>query len=173
MMKYLVPSLIILGAAFSRLLPHPPNVAPITALTLFGAVYLGEKYAFIIPLVAMLLSDYVLGFYQGMFWVYGSFFAIGCIGLWLRNNFTITRLIGSSFVGSVLFFIVTNLGVWVSSAVTYPHTIAGLGECYVAAIPFFRNTLLGDFIYTGAMFGAYELLLRLVPSLRQPRAVQN
>ncbi len=173
MTKYLVPFLIILGAAFSRVLPHPPNVAPITALCLFGGVYLGKKYAFVLPLFALLLSDYVLGFYQGMLWVYGSFFAIGLIGLWLRRNFTVVRLIGATTAGSVLFFIVTNFGVWVSSVVAYPHTIAGLGECYTAAIPFFRNTILGDFVSTGAMFGLYELLLRIVPSLHQPRPVEE
>jgi hypothetical protein len=173
MTKYLIPFLMILGAAFSRVLPHPANVAPITALALFGAVHLGKKYAFIIPLAAMLLSDYVLGFYHGMIWVYASFIAIGCIGLWLRSRLTVVRMVTASMTGSVLFFIVTNFGVWISSQVTYSHSVAGLEECYIAAIPFFRNTLVGDIAYSGIMFGVYELLSRFVPSLQQEQAIQE
>lgn len=173
MTKYLVPFLMILGVAFSRLLPHPANVAPITALALFGAVYLGKKYAFILPIIAMVMSDYFIGFYHGMIWVYGSFIAIGFIGLWLRAHFSAGRILGTSLVGSVLFFVVTNFGVWYSSQVTYPHTLAGLMQCYDAAIPFFRNTLAGDLVYSGIMFGAFELLARVIPSLQVRQTVQE
>ena len=66
MLRFILPLLMIFGAAVSRILPHPPNVAPITALALFSAVYLEKRYAFIIPIAAMLLSDYIIGFYSGM-----------------------------------------------------------------------------------------------------------
>ncbi len=163
----------ILGAVVSRVVPHPPNVAPITALALFGAVYLDKRYAFIIPMGAMLVSDWFIGFYSGMIWVYGSFMLIGCVGLLLRNHLTPTRVIGSSLVGSVLFFTITNFGVWVSSQVSYPHTLAGLGTCYLAAIPFFRNTVLGDLVYVGALFGLYELLARAIPELRRRQVAEK
>jgi uncharacterized membrane protein YpjA len=155
----------ILMAALSRLLPHPPNFAPITALALFSAVYLDKKHTFIVPLAAMLISDYFIGFYSGWIWVYVSFIAIGSIGLWLRNHRGIAQTIGATLVGSGLFFIVTNFGVWISSQVSYPHTFPGLVECYVAAVPFFRNTLLGDAVYVGVMFGVYEFVKKLIPSL--------
>ncbi|HTK81549.1 MAG TPA: DUF6580 family putative transport protein [Bacteroidota bacterium] len=165
MSRYLIAFVLILMAALSRLLPHPPNFAPITALALFGGVYLEKKHSFIVPIAAILISDYFIGFYTGMVWVYASFLAIGLIGLWLRDHRGIAQTIGATLAGSVLFFVVTNFGVWASAQVSYPHTMSGLLECYAAAIPFFRNTLLGDSVYVGVMFGAYELLRRMYPAL--------
>lgn len=165
MSRHLITFSLILLAALSRLLPHPPNFAPITALALFGAVYLDRKHSFIVPIAAVLISDYFLGFYTSMMWVYASFLAVGVIGLWLRNHQGIVPTIGATLSGSILFFVVTNFGVWISYEVSYPHTFAGLIECYVAAIPFFRNTLLGDAVYVGAMFGMYELAKKFLPSL--------
>ena len=165
MIRYVFTFALIGLAALSRLLPHPPNFVPITALALFGGVYLDKKHTFIVPIAAMLISDYFIGFWSGMVWVYASFVAIGFIGLWLRDHRGIATTVASTLAGSVLFFVVTNFGVWLSSQVTYPPTVTGLIECYVAAIPFFRNTLLGDAVYVGAMFGLYELAKLLVPSL--------
>jgi hypothetical protein len=164
MSRYLFTFVLILAAALSRLLPHPPNFAPITALALFGPVYLDKKHAFVVPLVALLLSDFVIGFYSGMQWVYGSFIAISFIGLWLRKHHGVAQTVGATFTGSILFFVVTNFGVWISSSM-YSPTLAGLMQCYVAAIPFFRNTLLGDAVYVGIMFGVFEAARRLVSSL--------
>jgi len=166
MTRYMFSISLIVFAVLSRLLPHPPNVAPITALALFGGVILDKKQTFIIPLAALLISDYFLGFYSGMLWVYGSFVAIGVIGLWLRKHYSIASTFGASLAGSIFFFIVTNFGVWVMSQGMYPHTAAGLVECYLAAIPFFRNTLFGDLAYVGVMFGAFELAKRYIPSMR-------
>jgi len=154
-------------------LPHPPNVAPITALALFGGAYFSKRYSFLIPILAMLVSDAIIGFSWESPWVYGSFFAIAGIGIWLRSHRTVVSTIGSSLAGSVLFFIVTNFGVWVLSAVTYPHTVAGLTSCYVAAIPFFRNTLIGDLVYVGTLFGAFELGIRYVPGLRSAGVTEH
>lgn len=160
---------LILLAALSRLIPHPPNVAPITALALFGGVYLDRKHTFVVPLAAMLVSDYFIGFHSGMLWVYGSFVAIGFVGLWLREHQGYMATFVASVVGSVLFFIVTNFAVWMSSNVMYPPTPAGLIECYVAGIPFFRNTLLGDLFYVGSLFGISELAKKLLPSFNEQR----
>ena len=173
MSRYFITFAMILVAALSRLLPHPPNFAPITALAFFGAVYLDKKHSFLVPLAAMLISDYFIGFYAGIWWVYTSFIAMGFIGLWLRNHRGVIQTIGATLSGSILFFVVTNFGVWISSQVTYPATVAGLIECYVAAIPFFRNILLGDAVYVGLMFGVYELVKKYIPSLKlQPEPLQ-
>ncbi len=172
-MRYIVALSMILLAAFSRILPHAPNVTPITAIALFSAVYLGKKYTFIVPLLAMLASDYVIGFYPAMGWVYGSFVAIGFLGLWLRSHKSVGTTAIATLGGSLLFFVVTNFGVWASSQVSYPHTLEGLGACYVAAIPFFRNTLLGDAAYVTVLFGAYELLRRYVPAMKPQLAGGN
>ena len=165
MTRYIFSFSLIAFAVLSRLLPHPPNVAPITALALFGGVYLDKKQSFIIPLAAMVISDYFIGFHSAIVWVYVSFLAIGAMGLWLKNNQNVGATVGATVAGSILFFIVTNFGVWVSSQVTYPHTFSGLVECYTAAIPFFRNTLLGDAVYVGTLFGVYETAKKFIPSL--------
>ena len=172
MARHVFTFTLIFLAALSRLLPHLPNFAPITALALFGGMYLDKKHTFIVPIAAMLISDYFIGFYPGMIWVYASFIAIGFIGLLLRNHRGVVQTVGATLAGSILFFVVTNFGVWISSQVSYPHNVAGLVECYVAAIPFFRNTLLGDVVYVGAMFGLFELAKKFVPAL-QPDPVAS
>jgi hypothetical protein len=155
------PSIIILIAVVLRLLPHPPNVAPITALALFGGVYLNKKYALAIPLFAMFISDLFLGFHNTIPFVYGSFLLSGLIGLWLRSHKNIPIIITATLLSSLLFFIITNFGVWLASGM-YPHTITGLIDCYVIAIPFYRNTIMGDIIYTGIFFSAYEFILMIL-----------
>ena len=150
---------LILAAAFSRLIPHPPNFTPIAALALSSAVYLDKRYALLLPLAAMLLSDWVIGFHSGMPWVYGSFAVISLMGYWLRSHKKPAFILGATLTSSVLFFAVTNFGVWLGSTF-YPQTWDGLVACYVAALPFFQNTLAGDFMYTGAMFGLFELAAR-------------
>lgn len=147
---------LVLAAALSRLLPHPMNFTPIAAIALSSAVYLDRRYAFLIPLAAMLISDYFIGFHTGMPWVYGSFIMIGLVGLWLRSHKRPLLIVGASLTSSVLFFIVTNFGVWFTGTM-YPKTWEGFVACYVAAIPFFQNTLVGDLAYTAALFGLFEL----------------
>ena len=166
MARYFFTFSLIILAVISRLLPHPPNFVPITALALFGGVYLDKKHTFIVPLAAMLISDYLIGFYAGMMWIYASLIAIGFLGLWLRRNHNLSCTFFATLSGSILFYVITNLGVWFSSPGMYPHNFTGLIECYIAAIPFFRNTLLGDVFYVGVMFGVFELARRYVPSLK-------
>ena len=155
--KYAVAVLLIVVAAFSRLLPHPSNFTPLAAIALFGGVYLDRRYAFIVPLLALLISDYIIGFYGGMYWVYGSFLLIGFIGLWMKNHKKPLYILGGTLSSSVLFFVVTNFGVWMTPGSIYAKNWSGIVECYVAAIPFFRNTVGGDMIFVAAMFGLYEL----------------
>lgn len=160
------PLLIISIAIVLRLVPHPPNFAPIAAMALFGGAYLNKKYALIVPLVAMFVSDIFLGFHNTVPFVYGSFLLTGIIGLWLKNRRTVKNVITASFTSSILFFIITNFGVWLSGNL-YPKTFPGLIECYIAAIPFFRNTIVGDLFYIGLFFFGYEAVLRFVKSYGQ------
>jgi hypothetical protein len=150
--------LIVLFAAFSRLMPHPANFAPIVAIALFSGVYFNKRIAFIIPFAAMLLSDLFIGFHQTMIWVYVSFALITVIGLWLKDHKKAGYILGGTVTSSVLFFIITNFGMWTTGY--YGYTMQGLAQCYTMAIPFFRNQLAGDFIYTAMMFGMYELIRR-------------
>jgi hypothetical protein len=158
MRNVLIASVLILAAAISRLLPHPPNMVPIAAMALAGGVYLNKRWGMIVPLAAMLVSDAFIGFHGLMPYVYGSFAVMVFLGQWLKNHKSPTFVFGGSLASSVLFFLVTNFGVWFAgSGAFYPKTLAGLAECYVAAIPFFRNTLVGDLAYVAMLFGAFEL----------------
>ncbi|MCI0705924.1 MAG: hypothetical protein L0Y80_00380 [Ignavibacteriae bacterium] len=171
-MKHIIfASGLILAAALSRLIPHPFNFTPIAAMALSSAVYLDKKYAFIIPLAAMLVSDAILGFHSGMIWVYGCFALIALMGLWLRSHKKPLFVAGAALTSSVLFFVVTNFAVWfMGSGALYPKTWEGLVACYVAAIPFFQNTVAGDLLYTGALFGLFELGARWF-KVEQPQVV--
>ena len=172
--NFLLAVILIAGAAIYRLLPHPPNVAPITAIALFGGAYLNRKWLiFLVPFVALYASDFVLNntvlrsWYPNVegtvFWsqyMTGTFLAFGiviCIGLLFLKKISMIKVIGASLIASVLFFLVTNFFVWFSSP-TYPQNIGGLLACYGAGIPFFRPTILGDLVFTGALFGIMEIV---------------
>jgi len=160
---------IILAAAASRLIPHPPNLTSITAIALFGGAYFSDRrLAFLVPLAALFLSDLILGFYSHMEVVYLSFALIVCTGLWLQKRRSTFHIAGAALTSSVLFFLITNFGVWAFESL-YPKTLEGLLACYVAAIPFFQNTLQGDLFFTAVLFGGFTLLERSFPKLREPR----
>jgi hypothetical protein len=164
--------MMILAAALSRLVPHPPNFAPIGALALFGgAQFADRRAAFLVPLAAMLLSDLFIGFYGHMEAVYGSFALIVCMGLWLRRRRSPWCIASACFSASLLFFLMTNFSVWAFNT-DYPKSLAGLMACYIAAIPFFGNTLLGDGFYVLVLFGGFALLENRFVILREP-AIPN
>lgn len=163
---------IILFAVLLRLLPHPANFAPIAGMALFGGVYLNKKYALIVPLIAMLVSDFFIGFHSTILFVYGSFLLTGLIGLWIKEHKSVKTVIFGTLISSVLFFIITNFGVWLAGSL-YPKTFSGLVQCYFFAIPFFRNTILGDLFYTGVFFGSYELVLRTVIRMHPNKITPN
>lgn len=157
MNKYLLPIFFVIGAVLLRLLPHIPNITPIAAIALFGGVYLNKRLAFILPLAAMLISDYFIGFHNTMIYVYGSFIIIGLIGLHLRTHKTVVNVILGTLAGSILFFFITNAGVWIQGA--YARDITGLYNSLIMGLPFFRYTVSGDLLYVGLFFGSYEFAL--------------
>jgi len=157
----------ILVAAVLRLVPHPPNLTPIVAMALFSGAYLGRRaLAFAAPLGALLLSDLVLGFYSGMIVQYFAVALVVLLAIVALQQRTALRVGAAAIASSVLFFLITNLGVWALSGM-YPHTVLGLQACFVAAIPFFQNTVAGDLFYAALLFGGFALLERAVPSLRR------
>lgn len=146
-----------------RLLPHPPNFAPISAIALFGGVHLKKPYAIVLPLLSMFASDMLgealglfPGFHRTMPAVYGSFALVGLIGLLIRKHKSVVTIAGGALAASILFFLVTNFAVW-QEGILYPRTWSGLAAAYFAGLPFLRNTVLGDLFYTGILFGTYEL----------------
>ncbi len=146
--------ILVLGVV-SRLIIHLPNFTPVIALALFGGVYLKKQQAVILPVLMMIIADLFIGIDATFPFTWGSMAAIAVIGLWVRKNKSFTAVAGSSLLSSVLFFLVSNFGVWLVQNM-YPHTLAGLIECYVMAIPFFGSTLVSTIIYTAVLFGAYE-----------------
>lgn len=160
----------ILAAAALRLVPHPPNFSPIDAMALFSGAYLGRRaLAVIAPLAALLLSDLLLGVYAGMLFQYAAVGLVAILGMLALSRATPLRIAAAAVAGSVLFFAISNFGVWLVTGM-YPHNLAGLQACYLAAIPFFQNTLAGDLFYAAILFGGFALAEHFVPRLRAGEA---
>lgn len=156
--KSLLISLLLIAVGLSgRLLPHPWNMTPITAIALFSTAYLSLRYSFLVFAVTMVVADLFLGFYQWhiMVAVYASFALVGVIGLIVRKNKSAGRVLGCTLLSSVLFFMITNWAVWQFSGM-YVHSFEGLMQAYILAIPFFKNSLAGDLLYSGVLFGLVE-----------------
>jgi hypothetical protein len=160
-------------AAVLRLAPHPSNFTPIGAMALFSGAYLGRRgvIAFAAPLGALFVSDLVLGFYHGMPTVYFSVALIVVVGSLSLQRVSVLRVGAAAAASSVLFFAITNFGMWLFSGF-YPRNLAGLEACYVAAIPFFQNTVVGDLFYAALLFGGFKVAERLIPRVgaRRPQA---
>lgn len=158
----LIICLIIIAVGL-RFLPHAPNFAPIGALALFGGAYLKKHWSYTLPIAAMIISDSLIGFYTPLVMaaVYISFIISVFLGSLARNRKNIGKIIFLTLSGSVIFFLVTNFAVWALTPM-YDKTIAGLTDCYLAALPFFRNTILSDLFYAGILFGGYEIISFIV-----------
>lgn len=146
--QVLILSMIVLAVA-SRLLPHPPNFAPITGIALFAAAKFNRKIvAFLLPLFCLFITDLILGLSWINLFVYGAFGLISLLGMRI-NKVNIGTVLGAS----LLFFVVSNLGVWL---LYYPKSLEGLMSCFTLAIPFFGNTLAGDLVYTAVLFYSFS-----------------
>lgn len=138
-------------ALLARLLPHPPNFAPIASIALFtGFHFTNKRWALFLPLVCMFLSDLYLGIHTLIPVIYTAFTFISFIGL-KAKSLSIMTVIGAS----TSFFILSNLGVWYFY---YPLTFAGLTSCFILAIPFFINSLAGDLFYTSVLQFSFKKL---------------
>lgn len=150
-------SLIVLGF-LSRLIIHLPNFTPVLSIALFSGVYLkSKKQAFLTPLFLLAISDIVIGFHHTMIYTWASVVLISGLGLWLKQNKSLTNILGVSLASSILFFVVSNLGVWLVGGL-YPLTLAGLVNCFVLAVPFFAGTLISTIVYSFILFGLYEVI---------------
>jgi Family of unknown function (DUF6580) len=149
---------IVFAVALLRYLPHPPNVSPIAAIALFGgAVFSDKRAAFAVPFIALFITDLIIGLHNTMVFVYGAFALTVVAGIYLKQHMTLSNLATASIGTSVMFFLLTNFGVWVTSTM-YPMSLNGLMQAYAAAIPFFQNSLLGNIVYTALLFGGYAYL---------------
>jgi hypothetical protein len=174
--RFGVLALMIVLAAFSRVIPHMPNFSPLGAIGLFGAAHFSKKWqAFLIPIAATWLSDLFINnviygqyypeftwFYEGFYWQYGSYLLITMAGFIILKQVTPMRVLIGALCSSAIFFLVTSVSCWPA----YPQTFAGLMECYAAGIPYMKGTLLGDLFYAGLLFGAFALAQSRFPVLQ-------
>lgn len=150
-----------------------PNFTAVGAIAIFGAYHLKGGKKWIVPLVVLWLSDMVLNnivyaqYYEhfqifGSLWVYGSVFLVGLAAYYLLRKFSWTRLAFSGIAGAVIFFLVTNFGSWINPTTPYVKDLAGLMASYDAGLPFFRNTLVSNIVFSFALFGAYNYLSKQI-----------
>lgn len=146
----------------ARLIPHPPNFAPVGGMSLFAGARLPGWQAYLLPIVLMLVTDPLVGGYSRVTpLIYASFLINVWIGRRLRYSESAMRIGAAAVLCSVQFFLLTNFGTWAASSI-YPHSAAGLLTCYLDAIPFFGRTLAGDLVTSGVLFGLHAWLSRKV-----------
>ena len=150
----LILALFVLGIT-ARLMPHIPNFAPIVAIALFSGAFLKKKYGIWLTLALYIITDLIIGMHDVILFTWSSIILISLIGAGLKKK-RLPNMIGYTLLSSVLFFVISNFGVWLVG--WYPPTLAGLTQCYVNAIPFFRSALLANLIYAVVLFKAYEFL---------------
>ena len=148
--RILFITLFIVIAALMRLIPHPPNFVPITAIAIFAGVkFRNIKLAYVIPIAVMLISDLFIGFYSISLFVYLAFILITTYS-YIFKKYSIKNIL----LSSLLFFVVTNFGVWLIGG--YPKNIEGLILCYTMAIPFFTNSLMADLLFSAILYYGFE-----------------
>lgn len=146
--------LLVIIAIASRLVVHQPQFTAILAVAMFGGMYLPRRQALIVPVGTMIVTDLVLGFHDTMLYTWGSMLAISVIGMYLRERKSALNVLFGSIGAAMLFFVVTNVGAWISPL--YPDTLAGLRDCFIMAVPFFRTTLVSTVAYSLLLYVAYE-----------------
>jgi len=155
--KEIFPISLILILALARLIPHPPNFTPIVAVAIMSSCFFRNIYlSFAIIIVSMLLADVFIGFYNNMFFVYLSLLLIAFIFFRISTKIKLQNLFIFGFLGSVIFFLISNFGVWILSGM-YEKNLDGLAYCYFLALPFFVNTVLSTIIFTYSAFIANNL----------------
>lgn len=151
---------VIFAIALFRVLPHPPNVSPVAAMALLGGAYFTDKrMAFILPFLALILSDLIIGFHNSMIFVYAGFALTVGMGIWMQKKITANRVAAATVASTLLFFIITNFGAWMMTGM-YPMNAGGLMQAYAAGIPFLQNSLLGNLAFSAVMFGGFVLMQR-------------
>jgi len=147
--------ILVLLACISRLIPHPPNFTPISAIAIFsGAIIVDKKNAFLIPFIIVFFTDLIIGMHGYMWAVYLGFAINTLLGISISKNLKIPSIFVAGVFGSLQFYIITNFAVWLSSGM-YDHTLDGFLRCLTLAVPFYKNTVLGDIFYITMLFYIY------------------
>lgn len=164
--------LVFVLAVLTRFIPHIPNFSPVFGALLFGGAHIPKRDSVWFPVAVLAASDYALTRYiYGMQMSWGQSFTwlgfamIALIGCWLRNRASLAKWAAAAVAGPTAFFLISNFGVWLGWKM-YPPTLEGLIACYVAAIPFYGNSLLSSVLYTAVLFGGYEFYQRKLGTQR-------
>ena len=162
--KEIFPISLILILAFARLIPHPPNFTPIIAVAIVsGYFFKNINLSLLTLLIAMLISDLFIGFYENVIFVYASLLLITFVFHKISNKISFKNLFIYGFAGSFIFFVVSNFGVWALGSpgvydIVYEKSLSGLIECYILAIPFFGNTFMSTLIFAYPAIFIYKSL---------------
>jgi len=162
--KEIFPIGLVLISILSRLIPHPPNFTPVVAVAIMSGYLFKNIYiSFITLLISMLIADVFIGFYENIFFVYLSLLILVYIFYKISKKINLKNLFLFSFAGSILFFIITNFGVWLLESpgidnLPYDRSIEGLIKCYILALPFIKNTFLSTIIFAYGAFLANNFL---------------
>jgi hypothetical protein len=155
----------IVFGVLSRLLPHPANMTAVGSIALFAGAKFDTKKAIIVTMATMLISDIALGLHPLMWATYGSLLLGVCVGKWIGRSVYFGRITGGILTSSIIFFVITNFAVWLTTPL-YPKTVSGLAACYMMAIPFFRNSILGDLFYGYTFFFVFAAALGVAGFVR-------
>ncbi len=156
MVRFFALALVVLAVSFSRVIPHPANFSPVAAMALFAGAYISNRLlAVALTWAALLIGDLVIGLHATMFFVYLAMALTVFLGSWVSAKWNYKKLAGGILGSSVLFFVISNFGVWIESGI-YSHTLAGLQNCYMMAVPFFDNTVLSTAIFATALFVGFR-----------------
>ena len=160
---------LILTGILLRFAPHAPNFTPVAAIALFSGAYLNKRAAILAPLLLMIISDIFLGFHNVIPFTWGGFVLVVFIGFWMKKHKNIFGVISGSLVSSVIFYIVSNFGVWLMG--WYPRNISGLVNCYVMGLPFLRDFTLATLFYSAVFIGCYEFIASRVKETKFSKAL--
>lgn len=178
--RFVAIATLILVAALSRLLPHPPNATAMGAMALFGGAYFSNRWASLfVPLATLFVSDLILNnvlfaafnkgqfvwFYDSAIWTYASFTATIVLSWFLLRKIDAKNVFMASMASSILFYVVTNFAAWTSPFMPYSKDLSGLEMSYTAALPFFANSVAGDLFFCAVLFGGFEWAQRRFPTL--------
>jgi hypothetical protein len=157
---------IVLAVSLYRVIPHAPNFTPVLAVALFsGAHFSDRRTAILVSLLGMLLADFFLGFHPTIVFVYVSILMIVILGGFLKTRKAMPVVLLATVMASLLFFVLTNFGAWLSLPAFYSRDLDGLLAAYIAAIPFYQNTLLSSLLFSALLFGGFRLIEQFHPRL--------
>jgi hypothetical protein len=163
--------ILVIAGCLLRFVPHAPNFTPVAAIALLSGAYMSRRRALTVALLVMMISDLFIGTHNVMLFTWAGFAVIALLGSSIKTRFSWLGLISTSLVSSITFYLISNFGVWVMG--WYPHTLKGLINCYIMALPFLRNFTLATLIYTLALFGLYELAAGFIKNTKLSKVLLN